>query len=1088
MKRLHSHRARAAAVLVAVAIAVPMILIGTASAAGWPSVFHAYGRFDGTTFNDPIDQPGGNEEADLSSGLTSTAAGSLASAFVATDGTNLMVRFRLKESPGNPATANGWNTAKGGLTGSAYVVQIAVDGAHVASVGFDGKPAAADYLYAAPVNETTVNGVTYTATNPRVVSTWNGTGVAGARVLNAGTTVAPDETFLDFTIPISDISLIVPAITTSTPLQFFFGTSAAANLTTINKDYMSNAGTTCAAVGCATVRLAEAKIDLSWSSTPTLVSGPTPPMVGQASVYDLTLKALNPGLNQLGDIDLSSVIPAGVEVISATTASGTATVTAQTLDWNPANLNPGQSATATVRVRVHPNGSQIGSTVRLNNGASATATDVATGTTSTASVAAIDVGPVGGSAAAADLGVALSGPADGTSGAALAYTASVSNLGPASSTPTLTLTTPGKLTLDSAVGTGWSCSTSGATATCVATAPLAAGANGEPITLQTTAGAAATGDATVSASVTGSATDQNSANQSAAVTTSLTMPAPTPSPTAPPTEAVTQAPSDDPTDAPTDPATAAPTDAPTETPTDPATEVVTESPTEAPTDGPSEEPSEIVTDGPSEEPSEVVTEAPSEEPSEVVTETPSEVVTDSPSEQPSEIVTEAPSEQPSEIVTEDPTPSEQPSEVITDDPTEQPSEVITDDPSEQPSEVITDSPTEDPTSGPSEEPTPIVTEDPTETVTEDPTETVTDGPSETVTEDPTDDPTEDVTEDPDPTIIPQPIAADDYAGARAGKPVTVDVLANDSAPSSSLDPGSVDVVQGPDHAQITSIDGATGVIRYLPDAGYLGLDEFVYKVCNVDGLCDFATVFTATPPVDLAIAIERVPGPLARGSRATYEVTVTNLGPWHADGPLELSIQTENLSEPALAGAGWSPATTTGLTAASAGRRAIAAGGQGAITSSAVFDPGLDADQDSLVLLTGIVDGDAGAQITVGAVVGGPFVELVYANNASSTSDQVASTGTTPTDDGGADPHDETDDPDRPDSDAGTDGIGSGDRNSPEGLIMSGDGPSFTDRVLAATGLGTPALGALALVLLAAGGGLLNRSRGRRPRASTWRS
>src|SRR5688500_4994357 len=89
-----------------------------ARAAGWPSVFHAYGRFDGTTFNDPIDQPAGNAIADLSSGVTGAdVSGPFSSTYVAADGTDLLVRFRLKTTPG---VGTGWDTSKGGLTGFAY--------------------------------------------------------------------------------------------------------------------------------------------------------------------------------------------------------------------------------------------------------------------------------------------------------------------------------------------------------------------------------------------------------------------------------------------------------------------------------------------------------------------------------------------------------------------------------------------------------------------------------------------------------------------------------------------------------------------------------------------------------------------------------------------------------------------------------------------------------------------------------------------------------------------------------------------------------------------------------------------------------
>ena len=59
--------------------------------------------------------------------------------------------------------------------------------------------------------------------------------------------------------------------------------------------------------------------------------------------------------------------------------------------------------------------------------------------------------------------------------------------------------------------------------------------------------------------------------------------------------------------------------------------------------------------------------------------------------------------------------------------------------------------------------------------------------------------------------------------------------------------------------------------------GNEGDDTFQYRVCNTDDRCDVATVFTATPPVDLEVTITRRGPSLSAGDRATYDVTVTNL-------------------------------------------------------------------------------------------------------------------------------------------------------------------------------------------------------------------
>ncbi|HEX2152992.1 MAG TPA: Ig-like domain-containing protein [Acidimicrobiia bacterium] len=87
-----------------------------------------------------------------------------------------------------------------------------------------------------------------------------------------------------------------------------------------------------------------------------------------------------------------------------------------------------------------------------------------------------------------------------------------------------------------------------------------------------------------------------------------------------------------------------------------------------------------------------------------------------------------------------------------------------------------------------------------------------------------------------------PNAVDDVAYYHpGGKTGTVAVLANDSHPDgTALDPSSVVVITPPHHGEIVSING--GVIRYRMDKGTTTPDSFVYRVCDVKGLCDTATV------------------------------------------------------------------------------------------------------------------------------------------------------------------------------------------------------------------------------------------------------
>ena len=99
-----------------------------------------------------------------------------------------------------------------------------------------------------------------------------------------------------------------------------------------------------------------------------------------------------------------------------------------------------------------------------------------------------------------------------------------------------------------------------------------------------------------------------------------------------------------------------------------------------------------------------------------------------------------------------------------------------------------------------------------------------------------------------------PVAEDNDVTTTTGKPVVVDVLGNDTDLDGDLDPTSVSIIAGPSHGTV-DVDPDTGEVTYSPDSSYTGTDSFTYKVCDVDGNCDTATVtakivMVAGPPVD----------------------------------------------------------------------------------------------------------------------------------------------------------------------------------------------------------------------------------------------
>jgi RHS repeat-associated protein len=89
-----------------------------------------------------------------------------------------------------------------------------------------------------------------------------------------------------------------------------------------------------------------------------------------------------------------------------------------------------------------------------------------------------------------------------------------------------------------------------------------------------------------------------------------------------------------------------------------------------------------------------------------------------------------------------------------------------------------------------------------------------------------------VTDTPPPTLIA------DTATTRAGVPVVIDVLANDTPATGALDRASLTIATAPAHGTAT-VD--TGQVRYTP-APDATADTFTYRVCDTGGGCGTASV------------------------------------------------------------------------------------------------------------------------------------------------------------------------------------------------------------------------------------------------------
>ncbi|MBT2658546.1 DUF5011 domain-containing protein, partial [Bacillus sp. ISL-18] len=189
--------------------------------AAWPEVFSPYTLANGTPVLDPASDVH-PVDVDITSGVD-RGTGVLPSMYVASDGTNFFVRLRVK---GNPYDR------KGGFLSSVWLVKLAVNGEAKATIGLNGKSPHIDYVYVANESGTDVHKVYQTSTD-------GGSEVAGTRI----TPAENGQYFLDFQVPISKVTEVASDITATQPVQFFFGTSKAANLSVINKDWMNANGT-----------------------------------------------------------------------------------------------------------------------------------------------------------------------------------------------------------------------------------------------------------------------------------------------------------------------------------------------------------------------------------------------------------------------------------------------------------------------------------------------------------------------------------------------------------------------------------------------------------------------------------------------------------------------------------------------------------------------------------------------------------------------------------------------------------------------------------------------------------------------------
>ena len=113
-------------------------------------------------------------------------------------------------------------------------------------------------------------------------------------------------------------------------------------------------------------------------------------------------------------------------------------------------------------------------------------------------------------------------------------------------------------------------------------------------------------------------------------------------------------------------------------------------------------------------------------------------------------------------------------------------------------------------------------------------------------------------------VLTGPTAVNDNATTPMNTAIDINALSNDTQGSSELDPTSVSFVSGTEPNASTegtfSVNNTTGLVTFTPVNGYTGTVTINYNVCDLNNLCDVATI---------TVEITTVAGPTANNDNAT---------------------------------------------------------------------------------------------------------------------------------------------------------------------------------------------------------------------------
>ncbi|QDS90768.1 Dockerin type I repeat protein [Rosistilla ulvae] len=97
-----------------------------------------------------------------------------------------------------------------------------------------------------------------------------------------------------------------------------------------------------------------------------------------------------------------------------------------------------------------------------------------------------------------------------------------------------------------------------------------------------------------------------------------------------------------------------------------------------------------------------------------------------------------------------------------------------------------------------------------------------------------------------------PITVNDAVRTSLGRPVDIDVLANDQGVAGALDPNSLRITTPPAVSVGTVLVQANGVVRFAPANGFVGVARFEYTVADVFGL--------RSDPTSVVVSVSEYPG------------------------------------------------------------------------------------------------------------------------------------------------------------------------------------------------------------------------------------